>query len=593
MLLLIAAGFLAYYNSFQCAFVFDDIPQIVDNLRVRSLQHPLEMLGHTARPVILLSLAVNYALGELNPSGYHWFNVVVHILAALTLFGVTRSTFLSKSLRPRFGEMATELAGVISLVWLVHPLQTESVTYVIQRAESVMGLSYLLTLYCVIRAANQSKNGWWHAAGVACCALGMASKPVMVTAPVVVLFYDRVFLVSSWRELLARRAKLYAGLAVTWLLLPPLLASGASEWKESAGLDYGGISPIQYALTQPGVILHYVRLALWPHPLCLDYGWQYGWPLVHSLTEALPDLLAITALLGGTIWAWRRNPPLAFLGIWFFVILAPTSSFLPLADLVFEHRMYLPLAAIVTAVTVSAFEFLSQFSNARREALIRLGFGLVAIVALLLTIRRNDDYRSELAVWKDTVAKCPNNPRAHCNLAVALDKAGKVKEAIEQLQVSLRIKPDYAEAHNDLGAALLKMGRAQEAATHCQQALKVRPDYADAHNNLALALWQTNKQQEAIEHWEQALRIRHDYADAHGNMANALLMMGKTDEAIGHYEGALRIQHHSAQLHNNLGIALEQAGRLAEAITHYQEALRLDPSMPQARSRLLELGQAQ
>jgi hypothetical protein len=158
-LLVIGVGLLVYANGFRGGFVFDDIPHIVENVRIRHLWPPWEILAHTSRPLVMLSVALNYALDGLEPWGYHLFNVSIHILAALILYGVVRLTFLSETLRSRYGETASWLAGVIALLWLVHPLQTESVTYVIQRGEILMGLFYLLTLYCVIRSVVEGGSG--------------------------------------------------------------------------------------------------------------------------------------------------------------------------------------------------------------------------------------------------------------------------------------------------------------------------------------------------------------------------------------------------------------------------------------------------
>jgi protein O-mannosyl-transferase len=566
-LLVIGAGLLVYHNSFRNGFVFDDVPHIVENPRIRQLWPPWEIIIHTSRPVVMLSVALNYALGGLNPWGYHLFNVGIHILAALTLYGVVRLTLVSETLQPRWGEAAPWLAGMVSLIWLVHPLQTESVTYVIQRGESLMGLFYLLTLYCVIRSSGPSRSIWWRVGAVASCALGMASKPVMVTAPVVVLLYDRVFLARSWREVLEQRWALYASLAATWLLLPLLLANGASEWKESAGLAYMGIAPLQYTLTQPRVILHYLCLAFWPHPLCFDYGWNYGWRSAQRVGDALPELVIVGAMLVGTAWAWWRKPALGFLGVWFFMILAPTSSFVRVADLVVEHRMYLPLAAVVAMATVGGFELGRGLLSMRQGTRRTLGWGVGGAVVLLLailTIQRNGDYRSGLVLWQDTVVKCPNNPRAHYSVGAALQQAGRMQEAMEHWEQALRLKPDYPEAHYNLGLALGQAGSVQEAMGHWEQALRINPDLAEAHYNLGVALVRLGRVQEAIGHWEQAVRVKPDYAEAHYNLGVALERAGKLEDAIGHYEQALRIRPDYTEARTNLQLARQVRAKLQE-----------------------------
>jgi len=555
---LIGVGLLAYSNSFHNGFIYDDLPYIVDNPRFHRLWPPGPIVSHTSRPVVLLSLALNYAVGGLNPWGYHLFNVAVHILAALTLYGVARRTLVSESLQSRFGEAAPWLAMVISLAWLVHPLQTESVTYTIQRGESLMGLFYLLSLYSVIRSVGPSRNGWWRVGAVASCALGMACKPVMVTAPVVLLLYDRAFLAKSWRETLRQRWPLYACLAATWLLLPLLLANGASEWKPSAGFGYEKISWPSYLFTQPGAILHYLRLALWPAPLCFDYGWEYGWPAARTLGEALPTSIAVAALLAGTAWAWRQKPAIGFLGAWFFIILAPTSSFVPLADLVVEHRMYLPLAAVVAAVVVGGFELGGNLLSGQPQTRGILGGAACLALALpltLLTIRRNRDYLSGFTIWQDTVSKRPTNPRAHNALGLILVQAGQTAEGINQYEQAVRIKPDYGQAHNNLAVALFEMDKVDDAIRHFERALAIKPDDAEAHDNFAIALFELGRVKEATAHFEQAVRIKPDLAAAHFN----------------------------------LGVAFEQTGRRADAIEQFERALQLKPDYAEARSRLARL----
>jgi protein O-mannosyl-transferase len=505
--LIIAAGLVAYHNSFRDGFVFDDYRHLVGNPHIRQLGRPWDVIAHTSRPVVEVTLALNYALGGLEPWGYHVVNVCIHILAALTLYGVVRRTLSRQECwstgvmerSARFGKSADWLAGVISLIWLVHPLQTESVTYVIQRAESLMGLFYLLTLYCLIRSTGASRGGWWQAGAVASCALGMASKPVMVTAPVVALLYDRAFLAGTWREAMRRRWPLHSCLAATWLLLALLLTLGPMEWKDSAGFAYQGASPLRYALGQPLAVLHYLRLSFWPYPLCLSYGqWPFPASDPRMTQEALAGQIVVAVLLAATLWAWSRRPAVGFLGAWFFLILLPTSSFVPVADAIVEHRMYLPLAAVIAAVVLGAFEIGQRLLNQQQNAVLGcLAGGLVVGLFTFLTIQRNRDYSSDLAIWQDTADKCPNNPRAHNNLGISLFHLDMLEEAIDHYRQALRIKPDYAEAHNNLGIALSRQGRLHEAIEHYAQALRIKPDLVDAQVNLGNALLKAGHATEA------------------------------------------------------------------------------------------------
>jgi tetratricopeptide (TPR) repeat protein len=580
-LLVVAAGLLAYYNSFTGPFIFDDVSSIPQNPTIRHLWpiwqplSPPVAVGITVdgRPLINLSLAVNYAFGGVKVWGYHALNLTIHILAGLTLLGIVRRTLQQPSLRERFGAAANGLALAVAVLWTVHPLQTESVTYVVQRTESLTGLFYLLTMYCFIRGAASSHPWRWYGWCVTACALGMACKEVMVSAPLMVMLYDRTFLSGSFREAWRPRRRLYLALAGTWILLAYLVTSTGGR-HGSAGFGFKAITPFRYGLTQPGVITHYLRLAFWPRPLCLDYAW----PIARTATDVWPGLIVVGALLAATIWAWRRKPALGFLGAWFFIILAPTSSFIPIADVAFEHRMYLPLAAVVTLIVMGIHTVLG-----RRSVEVFLA---VAVALGVLTWRRNQDYRSDIAIWLDTVNKLPNNARAHENLGVALEDAGRLQEAVGHLEQVLRTHPDSANGHYNLGMTLVRLGRVEEGIAHYEQLLRRKPDDAEAHYNLGNALMRLGRAGEAIEHYEQALRIKPDYAEAHNYLAFALIQQGKAQEAIAHWEEALRIKPDYAEAHNNLAIALIQQGKPQEAIAHWEEALRIKPDYADAQINL-------
>ena len=534
------------------------------------------------RPVECLTLALNYALDGLNIRGYHAFNLMLHLASALVLFGLLRRTFEGEKLRDRFGAAAIWVAAATALIWEVHPLQTESVTYIIQRSELLMGLFMLLTVYCTLRGSQSSRPRAWYLAAVVSCALGMGSKEVMVCAPLIVLLYDRVFLAPSFRELWRRRMSLYIGLTATWVLLAAMVAQTAHP-NTRFGIE--GLTPWGYLMTEASVITHYLRLCFWPHPLVIDYG---DWPIAPSLEDVLLPAVAVLGLLGATVWALRYRPWAGFLGAWFFLILGPTSSILPSAgEVAAERRMYSPLAAVVTLTVVGAFVLGNRLLTKREGAVLGCLTG-VAVVALcgFLTVQRNQDYRSALAIWQDTVERRPNNPRAHDNLGSALGEAGRVQEAIGQLEQALRINPSYADAHYNLGKALDQAGRTREAIGHYQQALQIKPNDVNALNNLGLALSHLGRKREAMEHWEQALRIKPDLAEAHFNLGRALMGEGRLPEAIGHYEQVLRINPDDTEVHDVLGIALIELGRPQQAVEHWEQALRIKPDLAEAHFNL-------
>ena len=581
------AALVAYHNSFTAPFLMDDLPSVDDNLTIRHLwpiwkalsPSPASFVG--GRPIVNLSLAVNYALGGTSVWGYHAFNLAVHLLAGLTLYGIVRRTLVRPGFREQFGAATEWAALTVAVIWTVHPLQTEAVTYVSQRCESLMGLFYLLTLYGFIRGTESRRSAGWFTLSVTACFLGMASKEVMVTAPVMVLLYDRTFVSGSFRQAWTRHRRLYLGLASSWLLLGYLMA-GLHD--RIAG--YGpGISWWAYALTESRVLAHYLRLGVWPRPLVFDYGFYI--PTGH-LAAVAPYALILVVLAIGVLFGLKRRPAIGFVGAWFFVILAPTSSVVPIAGSpMAEHRMYLPLASVVTMIVVGAVALGKRLlKEPRRVVLGCTAGGSVVLLLTFLTTQRNQDYNSTLTIWRDTVEKDPNNSRAHFSLGSVLFQEGKVPEAIGQYEQALRIQPDYVMAHNNLGVALVQQGRLEGATGHYEEALRLRPDYAEAHNNLGIALARQGRLEEATGHYEEALRIRPDYAEAHNNLANALFRLGKVTEAIGHWEQALRINPDYAEAHNNLGNALFRLGKVPEAIGHYEQALRIKPDYTQAQSNL-------
>ena len=572
--LLIAVGVVVYANSLSGPFIYDDLHFIVENVDIRQLWPPIwaspTSMMHApvnGRPIISFSLALNYAIGGLDVRGYHLVNIAVHILCALVLFGIVRRTLVgAKSMPHFFAQIASGLALTCALMWMVHPLQAESVNYISQRSESIMGLFYLLTLYCTIRAIG-SDHYRWYGIAVVSCALGMASKEVMATAPLVVLLYERIFQFSSLRQVLCRHWGLYASLAATWSILAVLM------WTRPHGNMAGfshGISVWGYALNQCLVIADYLRLALWPHPLLLDYGY----PIVPlSIHEVLPYAAGLVVLLILTLAALSYRPLLGFLGAWFFIILGPTSSFVPNISAVgAERRMYLPLAGLIVLVVLMGYMALQQMT--KRVGIIEktttgratdrltnwIGGTLAVGIAGLLsygTVLRNCDYRSDLLIWQTAVDVRPFNPRAHANFAHALESQGRLEEAEDRYRQALKVNPNYAEAHNNLASMLMSRGRLEEAIAHYRQALQINPNFIEVYYNLGNAFKSQGFLEEAIAHYRQALQINPNFVEVHNNIGVVLESQGFLEEAIAHYRQALQINPNSVEVRNNLDIALK------------------------------------
>jgi len=577
--LLAGAALAVWANSFRGPFIFDDLPAIVENTTIRTLSLPVALVPpHTGqpaggRPLVNFSFALNWAVAGADVRSYHVLNLAIHVLAALALFGVVRRTLRSRPLAAKFMTDATPLAFALAALWALHPLQTESVTYISQRAESLAGLFVFLTLYASIRGADSPTPMRWHTLAVVTCLLGMATKEVMYAAPLLVLLHDRTFIAGTFREALRRRPWFYAGLAATWLLLGWLVKQAGNR---GATAGFGlGITPWHYLLTQCGAIIHYLRLTVWPSPLVLDYGTV----TTSSLSQVWPQAALLLALFGATLISLAWYPPWGFLGAWFFLLLAPTSSVLPLAtQTVAEHRMYLPLAAIISAIVVGVWCLLGRRSVAV--------FIAIAIALGGLTARRNADYDSAISIWQDNIAKRPDSPRPYGELASALSNAGRIPEALAAYETAVPLLPNYPKVHYNYAVALDAAGRLDEAATQFELALAQLPTLADAHYGLGDVRHEQGRNVEALECYEAAIRLRPDFALAHNNAANILANFGRTDEALAHYAAAVDANPNLPDAQYNWANALAHVGRFSEALPHYEAALRLSPELVPAHENL-------
>ena len=300
----VLAGIAVYSNAICCPFVFDDEPDIVDNASIRRiwpLWSPMVLRSGgrtylTSRPAANFLFAMNYAAGRLNPRPYHLTNITIHLLAGLVLLGIVRRTLGLPKVQGRFGRAALPLAAAVALLWTLHPLQTAAVTCTVQRYESLMGLFYLLSLYASIRCGTSARPGRWAAAAVGAAMLAMGTKEVAVSLPIVILLYDRALLAGSFAGALRKRRGLYVGLAAAWVLWLALQAFAPPRCWAGYGLP---VAWHEYARSQPGVILHYLRLAFWPRPLVLDYAWPVG---------GLPAR-SCPARSSWAAWGWQRRTP--------------------------------------------------------------------------------------------------------------------------------------------------------------------------------------------------------------------------------------------------------------------------------------------
>jgi len=659
-----------FANGASAPFVFDDIPELVQNLDIRSFSGCLDTIsrssdtGLAGRPAACITFALNYALGGLDVRGFHLVNILIHVLAALTLFGLLRRTLersptdfkaCLKSPLPLGGEgwvrgktcdrlrvrpaplhspfqgegvpkhalsaHPSALALCIAVLWSIHPLQTESVTYVIQRIESLAGLWYLLTLYCAARIFTGTTVWTWRGCAMACCAMGMLTKEIVATAPIVVFLYDVCFWTGSFGRALRRNRLLYAGLAATWLIPAILLSQSPRGGSVGFGL---GVSPLDYLRTQAGVILYYLHLCVWPNPLAISYS---DWPIVREWRNAAaPGIIIIALLTVSTIGAARRRS-WGFAGAFFFIVLSCSSSFIPIVtEPAAERRMYLPLAAIVGLVVVLADRAISRLlrlvdARPRTHRVVKAVSCLVVVGPLVVgTVMRNADYASVGGLLSKTLTVRPGDELVRGALieeliqqrrfadadrvqaeGLALNRAsyilydnwgrsmmsvGRFDDAVAGFQKALEIRPSDYRSLSGMGAAFAGQGHWPEAVEQLRAAIRLQPDAYTAHGNLGVALANCGENEEAIAEFREAVRLKPGYVEGRFNLGRLLMNRGETREAIIHLSAASRSAPADIEIMLALGEALEKDGRRDDAIRQYQAVLARQADNASALSQL-------
>lgn len=561
----------AYANSFRGPMVFDDIVSIVTNPSLREpsrwLAPPEVTAGVGGRPLLNLTFGLNYAAGELSPVGYHVVNLAIHLTCAAAVFGLMRRVLAGPRLAARFGGDATWVALAVATLWAVHPLQTESVTYISQRAEALWSLCLLAVLYGVVRSIEEVEPRRvvaWRILAVVACFCGMLVKETMVVAPVLAWLLDTTFFAASWREAWRVRGRFYLALASAWLVLAwSMWTSGLGERGVGYGLE---VSAFSYALVQCGAILHYLRTALVPVGLVLDFGEMTEVAGFGAWYNVVPALIIIIGLLVAA-WRWRVA---GFAGLWLLTLLAPTSSVVPIVGQpVAEHRMYLPLLGPVALLVALAYLW--------RRRLALKAVGLVTLLLAGLTLMRNADYRSAESIWRDNLSKVPENPRAAGYLATALQEQGRLDEAATVLREALTLHPDYGWLHDGYSRVLLAKGDVEQALLAAQRARELMPDVMAPREQLVRVLRLAGAHDAAREEMEEVLKIMPDNAAVHVDLALTLRALGRTDDAVRHATEAVRLTPKNFRAHGALAMALLDADRVPEAVAHHWEWLRLQP----------------
>lgn len=536
------AVFVTYSNTLTVPFVFDDIWAIEKNPNIRRLwpittamTGPLDS-SVDGRPLVCLTLAINYAISGLDTWSYHVVNILIHIAAALALFSIVRRVLLLPGWGGRFEKEAFWIAWACALLWALHPIQTQAVTYVVQRTGTMMSLFYLLTVLYFLRAieADPRHRPWWQAASIISAYLGMTCKEDMVTAPILVLFLDMVFISKSVIRPLRDRPIYYAALfsSIGFLAILVMTASRL----DSISPEITGNKTIENLKMQSNVLAHYLGLTVWPENLRVDYAW----PPAPRLQDFLPAAATVCTAIAASLLALRFIPGLGFLGCAFFGMMAPLTLAPVMRNVGYEHRIYLPIAPLVVLLVFAGRALLDATWRALAHPTPRarawLAAAAIAIVATAYGARsliRNAEYNDPVKLWADVLRDQPYNIRALNNLGGAHFNNGNLDKALECYRRLLNIKgPNDTSALYNIGTTLSVAQRPVEAAQFLERCVQIKPNNVEALVNLGNVYLNINEKEKANRVYQQAIALAPRHPNALFNLAVIAADQGRYDEAL-------------------------------------------------------------
>ncbi len=615
--LMVAVALAAYANSFNVPFLFDDAGIITENPHVQvksiSFERLIELFKdlftNYHRIFAYLTFAFNYYFVGYNVFGYHLVNLFIHIASGIFLYWFLILTLNLPSLRERYGSIAFSTALFSSLLFLSHPIQTQSVTYIVQRMNSMAGMFYLLAmlLYIKGRLTLGKKGGFYFTGAGVSYLFAIFSKENAAILPLFILLYEFYFFQNL--DLNLKRKKKFTYMIGTVLLAGALIfffffAKRFWHVLTSPGYKVQGFTLIEGILTQFRVVLYYVTLLLYPHPsrLNLDYDFPISKGILDPPTTLI-SILIVLGLIGYSLWVAKKKPLISFFILWYFGNLLIESSILPL-EIVYEHRLYLPsIGPIVLFIILmekgwkkvkevkgerekGKGEIEEAEGSLKKNLPLWIVFILITFLFCLGAYQRNTIWKDVITLWEDCVKKSPNKSRPNYNLGLGYAHARRYQEAIDYFKKAIRLKPDDVASYYNLGATYREMQLFDQAAYYFERYLRFAPSDPEGYNEIGLIYLKKNKMDEAILYFKKGLGINPKAATIHANLGDVYLQTGKLDEAISEYKKALSLNFHPTTLYFNLAVAYQKKGMVNEAIDELQMAIRLDPNQAEAHNNL-------
>jgi tetratricopeptide (TPR) repeat protein len=614
ILIILALGIIVYSNTFNAPFILDDNGNIVVNPIIRNLGYfanpsgAMQFTGYAEYPALIkryvghLSFALNYHLHGLDVTGYHITNLVIHVINGVLVYLLVILTFRTPRMQgSALGGMANLIGLFSALLFVCHPVQTQAVTYIVQRLASMAAMFYLgsVVLYIGFRITEQkSARRAMYALSIISAVLAMKTKEVAFTLPLAIAMYEFMFFGGQWKKRLIRLVPILLTIVIIPLTMMTFVSADTSAPEAIGELDdlikspTQELSRLEYLATEMRVIVTYARLLFLP----VNQNLIYDYPLSHSFWEpwVIVSFLFIVLVLGLAVYlllrsrsgAGRLAARLAAFGVfWFFLALSVESSLIPL-QAIFEHRLYLPsVGAFISLSTGAMALYVIMGSRATRAAFASLSVLLVLALSAA-ALDRNGVWGTEIALWEDVVRKSPGNARSHHSLGLAYAGQNRFDNAIREYSIALGLRPDNAKTHNNLGNAYAEKGMFDRAIWEYRTAIRLNPSYADAHNNLGVVYEMLGQYDKAVLEYQAALNINPAIAEVHDNLSSIYENMQKYKESLGAAETVLDADPDNADAHYNLGVHHYMNRQYEEAEEEFRAAVSIDPGHADARYNL-------
>ncbi len=619
--IIVILGSIIYANTLHAPFYFDDFTNIVNAPLIRNLAifaNPLSAHRELGRRAVgAFTFALNYRFNGFEVAGYHLVNIAVHLLAAFLVYRLVSLTFRTPAFsalqnRDEAGSRAGFVALFAALLFIAHPIQTQAVTYIVQRYASLATIFYLLSLNGYIRArllwsqsgGNRPLAGGWFAASFVAALLAWNTKETAYTLPFVALTYELLFFEGPLRK---HAKALFVGMAALFCSFVAFLVfwPGEFKWNIVVGIEQAmrvqtGMSRLHYIATEFRVLVTYLRLLIFPAGQRLDYDY----PISRSFLDpaVMGSAALLLALLATGLFCLRlsrreeERAPLyrlaAFGVFWLFITVSIESTIIPIVDVIFEHRMYLPsiglfmaLAAVVSRLGGSGTVIPGW---PRREVV--AGAAIVVLALGGLTVARNQVWGDEVAFWRDNADKTPQNPRVFLNLGRALERKGDMAGAESAYRKAIKLWPEQTDAYINLGLIYTGQGRLDEALAQFRTALTNKPELAEAHNNMGKVYGMQGRLDDALGEFLTAVRLKPTFAEPYNNIGYVYALEKRYPEALQRYGECLARNPDYDLAYVNRGNVLLTTGRTGEARADFRRALEINPANTEAAEQLKGMG---